>query len=414
MNRYYICAAANSKYLRYLYVMLLSLFRNNQDIKLDVYVLERDLDERDKEYLNQLAVSYGQFVHCIHVDETEFTKLPTTNRYSLETYFRFKIPELLPKSINRVLYLDVDIIVNDSISDLLELDMGDYYFAACKDMMEPQLIPKKQGLFGRYEDLRYFNAGVMMWNLKEIRKTIHFSDFIEAGEQLGFDLPCVDQDILNYLYYSKTKYLEPETYNYLMLYDLDHESKMKQAKIVHFNWFAPWQAGAKAPGYQLWWKYAKMSPFYEELLTEQLERMETYTYDNYRKNISGSALELGIYRKLYHLKGRGILKNYFGDNKHGIAIYGAGNMAEALFELFQADLCQEYLLDVFDNNKQGKFHGLEIKEFDATFPIRGNLVVTPLKDSSRIIEKITAGVRMDSVYTLDVFLEKVMEYAEGL
>ena len=143
--------------------------------------------------------------------------LPTNFRYSLETYFRFKIPEMIPQEVEKILYLDVDLIIQKSIRGLFEIEMGDYYFAACRDFMEPELIPSKRELFGRYDDLRYFNAGVMLWNLKKIRGIVRFEDLIHAGEELNFNLPCVDQEILNYLYYDKNIYLDPEEYNYLVL-----------------------------------------------------------------------------------------------------------------------------------------------------------------------------------------------------
>lgn len=416
-----VCASANSKYQKYLYVMLVSLFENNKDLRVNVYIMQRDFTFKDKSDLESLADKYNSRIIFIQVDEEDFNVLPTTERYSLETYFRFKIPDLLPIDVDKVLYLDVDIIVDDSINELFEINIDGYFFAACRDMMEPELIRRKQHLFNRYDDLRYFNAGVMLWNLKEIREHVRFEDYINAGEKLGFDLPCVDQDILNYLYYNDTKYLDPLKYNYLMLHALDHVPEFDDTKIFHFNWYAPWQVGPKSDGYRIWWRYAELSPYYIELLQEQLFRMEKYAYDEYtnmyQKNDESESI-LNRYKSCFRIKGKGVLSNWLDKHNRKVFIFGAGEMAEVLYETFAVDSALGFIVGVHDRFKNGRFHNIDIcNAIEHQEIINGlgddvDIVITPIQGAEKIKKDIMAIGPKCSVYIMNDYIDKIFQYYE--
>lgn len=414
MKDYYVCVAANSKYVRYLYVMLYSLLINNKDISLHIIVMQRDFLEEDICHLKTLVEDYGQKITFSKINEEDFAMMPTTFRYSLETYFRFKIPEIVPVNVSRILYLDVDIIVNGSIKELLEIDVTGYYFAACRDMMEPDLIPSKQKLFNRNKDLRYFNAGVMIWNLEEIRDKVMFKDFIHAGEELHYDLACVDQDILNYLFYDKTLYLDPLKYNYLMLTEINAKSRIgNETAILHFNWFNPWQSGPKSSNYKIWWKYAKETPFYEELLKEQLERCEEYIFK--QKDVGSEAEKQRTIRRclelLYCLKGRGLLKSYLSKSDERIWFYGAGYMANRLFELFDFESSVDRIVGVFDMNKSGLFHGhsLTRRLEDAECDEKTTIILTPIIEGDKLLNEVKTKSKKATVVSMYTFLKQLEE-----
>ena len=196
-----IVVSANSKYMRYLYVMLFSLYENNKEEEITVYVLQRDFTQEDMNYIAKLTEDFGQTVEFIYVDERRFQGLPVSEKFSLETYFRLMMAEVLPAYVEKVLYLDVDIIVRGNIREFYETDLSDYIAAVCLDGYNPVLIDSKRKLFQREEDMRYFNAGVMLWNLNRFRRDYCFNQFMEAGKKLGFELQYADQEILNYLLY---------------------------------------------------------------------------------------------------------------------------------------------------------------------------------------------------------------------
>lgn len=411
MEKMNICVSANSKYARYLNVMLLSLFENNRDEKIRVFVLQRDFSKEDKKHLSDLSNVYKQEICFLKINEEEFKIFPITAHFSMETYFRFKIPDLVPKDVDRILYIDVDVIVRDSIRELFEIDLEGYYFAACSDIVAEQLVPAKRRLFNRFDDLRYFNAGILMWNLKEIRGNINITDFVKAGNELNYNLPHVDQDLLNYLYYGKTLYLDPYTYNYLVVDQLIHKgSSADKAKILHFCWYNPWQPGPKTEVYREWWKYAAKTPFYVDFLKEELEKSEELILKNYWERTPEANMDTIMYETtelMYEMKGIGAFKRLLERDDRKWIIYGAGHLGKKLYMLLEADCVISNVMAVFDKNQKGNLFRTEIindisrlKDYKDCV-----VVVTPAREPEKIVNEISHLVdRSSYVITLMEFM----------
>lgn len=408
-----ICASANSKYVRYLYVMLTSLFYSNPIHDIYVYIFEWDFTESDKNVILHLGEKHQNQINFIEVDQKRFESFPLSSHFTVETYFRFLIPSMIPDEVHKILYLDVDIIVRGDLEELFEIDMEEYLFAACPDLIQPELIPMKRNLFHRYDDLRYFNAGVMLWNMDRVRKNVTFEDFMKGGAALGFNLPSVDQDILNYLYYDKTMYIDAFIYNYLVIYDLENGISSQKAKILHFCKYNPWQIGPKSETYREWWRYAAKTPYYEGFLEEQLERVEKDIFDQFtgeeqlkkEKKFENfyECLEL-----LYELKGMGKCNQIFAGKK--IVIYGAGNLGNKLYKLFLADNAIKRVAMVFDEKKPGKLFGQVIENDIERLYENYNMVVivTPSDDTELIIADIRMRAERDvEVISLKDFLVKL-------
>lgn len=413
-----ICASANSKYLRYLYVMLLSLLETNSGNNISVYIFQRDFADNDKYCINSLFRSYEQKVEFIYIDEDRFAKFPEKFRYTLEVYFRLEILSKIPNRIKRILYLDVDMIIRKDLSYLFEIALDGYYFAACLDMIAGSLLPEQRVLFNRFDDLRYFNSGMMVWNLQELRRDgITFEDFYKAADELGFDLPLVDQDILNYKFYDKVLYLDAEKYNYMVtkfIRDGWNESDINiDASILHFTGVSPWGEGPKAPIYKIWWEYAKKSPFYVELLEEQLERTEKYIFDKQNgatlPNQRGFIMKQCTYMMLM-LKGNGVIKQTIVSSKRRWVLWGAGYLGKCFFDILHFENCSGYIDAIIDNRivqKMGEipiYHDLSWIDKDVNYTI----IITPSYDFDRIKSQI-ASLDNNNIYSITLldFLAKL-------
>src|SRR3989442_9584076 len=83
-------------------------------------------------------------------------------------WYRLFLPELLPE-VDRILYLDIDTIVADSLTPLLELDLSSFYVGAVTNVFQPNHVrrPAALGLAGPEV---YFNSGVLLFNLGEMRR----------------------------------------------------------------------------------------------------------------------------------------------------------------------------------------------------------------------------------------------------
>ena len=113
-----IVTALNRKYIPYTTVMLLSLGMNN-DEEADAYLLNSELTDEDITRMLDILTEHGVVIHPVYVDRSRFSdRLPRNEQWTLETYYRLLMTELLPENIDRLLYLDGDMIINKSLQEL--------------------------------------------------------------------------------------------------------------------------------------------------------------------------------------------------------------------------------------------------------------------------------------------------------
>lgn len=279
-ERMNIVTALNKKYVKYTCVMLTSLLINQSDVDIHVYLLHSDLTQQDCEQLRALVESYNQYIQFLPVNKDIFpSTLPTTLEWSLEAYYRLMLIDILPLNIDRILYLDVDMIVNKSIKELYWTDFEEYFFCACRDMatgfpssdIRDQIF-EEQILQG----FTNFNSGMMLWNIEKLRGQYCFKDYMDLAESLNFQMRAPDQDLLNLMHYKQVKFLDEYQYDLFSKiaydYGIRYEDVKRQTTIVHYAGMKPWQGG-EGVHYdieQLWWDYAKLTPFYFELMEDFL------------------------------------------------------------------------------------------------------------------------------------------------
>lgn len=135
-RRINIALSLNHKYMRYAYVMLTSLFENQPNsLKLYIYFLYSDLTKEDKLKLEDVVKSHGGEAYWLSVNvELFLSNLPISTGWSLEIYYRLLLADILPEEIERILYLDVDIIINHSLENLFFTDLEGKLLGACADV----------------------------------------------------------------------------------------------------------------------------------------------------------------------------------------------------------------------------------------------------------------------------------------
>lgn len=401
-----VCVTANSAYVRYLYVMLTSLFINNGNNPLDVYVMNRDFSMQDMEILKALAIQWNQKIVFIKVDGKEFNGLPTTDQYKLEVYFRLLMPYKLPLTVQRAIYLDTDIIVQKSLQHLYELELEEsQYIAACADMESRVCEEPRKSLFKRTNDFSYFNSGVMLWDLGKIRGKFRFEEFIFTANLLYHNLIWPDQDILNYIFYNHVKYLDKEIYNCLVYNEVLLVKNLDEKNVIlHFANCAPWRIGKKSKLNRVWWDYAARTPFYADLLREQMERAEEYA----KSSIDALKYQVSLWKRAYQLVRTGKIESYMQQSACDFYIYGAGRMAENIFGEINMDEIRHKIIAVIDREKQSMFMGIPIIQ-DVSSVKNSNrscVIVTPLKEVLSLVADIKNSLPMADVITLENFLTR--------
>lgn len=236
-----ILVTLDRNYIPYLNVMLFSLLESNPGEKFAVYLLHSSLTEADVERTRAILGEDGELI-LVNAEEIRLEGAPTTSRYPKEIYYRIFAAKYLPRTLDRILYLDPDLVVNGAIRPLYGLELEDYYFAAAshtgaflRKVNELRLDMDEEGL--------YINSGVMLMNLEKLRAEQDLEEVFRFIEKRKNFLMLPDQDIISSLYGSKIYALD--TYRYNMterLYQLhapfEHDLNLQwvaeNAVIIHY------------------------------------------------------------------------------------------------------------------------------------------------------------------------------------
>lgn len=277
MNVINITCATDDKYVPYCGVMLTSVFENHKDREVNVYIMiDKPLKEENQKKFAKLAERYNQHIHYCMVDKSYLENFPLKgdgiSHWSIVTYYRLYAAELLPKDVDLVLYLDCDIIVDGSLSELFDADWSGVAIGTVPDM-----CTEWQEYYDRLQydkSIGYFNAGSVLINLaywREHKVGQECLDFLGAHYDRIFNN---DQDVLNYVLRERKRNLSV-SYNYQIqlrmpyFYDTFSEEmkadidKTNSPLIIHYAAeLKPWMIGYYSYPYnETWHKYKKMSPW---------------------------------------------------------------------------------------------------------------------------------------------------------
>ena len=178
-NSVIIVLALNNVYVPYVSVLIDSIIQNAiQKRKYKIYILSTNISLRNKDKLNYQIKNDKRFsIEFINVTNfIENKKLNIFAHLTIETYFRFLIFELFPNS-KKILYLDSDLIINADISELFDINIEGKYLAAVKDIDIAGSLNFQKGkrkyindIIGCKGDDEYFQAGVILFNIPEVKK----------------------------------------------------------------------------------------------------------------------------------------------------------------------------------------------------------------------------------------------------
>ncbi|HDR1434445.1 TPA: glycosyltransferase family 8 protein, partial [Pasteurella multocida] len=182
---------------------------NHNEKGISFYIFDLGIKDENKRNINDVVSSYGSEVNFIAVNEKEFESFPVQISYiSLATYARLKAAEYLPDNLNRIIYLDVDVLVFNSLEMLWNVDVNNFLTAACYDSFIENEKSEHKKSISMSDKEYYFNAGVMLFNLDEWRKMDVFSRALDLLAMYPNQMIYQDQDILNILFRNKVCYLD--------------------------------------------------------------------------------------------------------------------------------------------------------------------------------------------------------------
>lgn len=199
-----LCFVTDDGYSMPTGVTIYSIYKNrNKKNKYTLYILCKNVSEDNKKKF--IKLSHDDFkVILIDCDDKDFSDLYIPGIPATPTsIYKFYIPELL-NNVNKVLYLDGDIIVTKDLKELYNLELNDNYIGAVTDSIG---LSNKKYLDGNYS---YINSGVMLMNLDLMRKDNLSSKLLDYRRN-GFN-KFMDQDAFNFVLKNKIEIL-PFKYN---------------------------------------------------------------------------------------------------------------------------------------------------------------------------------------------------------
>ncbi len=239
------------------------------------------------ETFNNFSIEFIKFDIYSYLSDFEY--INQASHVSISTYNRFFISNLKPKFEN-VLYLDVDLIATGDIQELfsqhIEKTVGWVTDESSNDIIEN--FKKDFGLNF------YFNAGVMLINLKKWQENNYTSKALQFEKLNRSKINFADQDILNVI-------LKEDSVKLNSKFNVQISGN---GIIRHFvNVYKPWKVNYFKIGNQIkpladfdtFWKYAQMTPFYEELK------------ENYEKSINSSVLNKRMSIFVNKMKGKELI-----------------------------------------------------------------------------------------------------------
>ena len=288
-NKTVISCGCSDLYAPYLGVYLQSICdKSKQKNKYDIVVLENDISEQNKEKLLQITSAYKNISLRFYNVDSLFAGVDLPISYACfakQCYYRLALGKLFIH-YDKAIFTDIDIVVNEDINNLFNINIGDYPIAACEEILWTKENRKGKIQLGKDIDQyvtqevkcsdKYYNTGVIIVNISKFNEIASFEKLLS----IALDNKFINQEqcCLNQVFDGKF-YTLPYIYNFEIyegIYNqnnISYKEYMKyidKAVIYHHltikkAWFLP-----GIPKANIWWNYAKSTPFYEEIIYKMI------------------------------------------------------------------------------------------------------------------------------------------------
>lgn len=198
--------------------------------------------------------------------------LPVEGFTRKATWYRIFLADLLA-DVDRVLFLDCDLVVADSVAELWTVDLEDHYLAAVTNVFMLEHLFRVEEL-GLIDPRDYFNAGVMLMNLDAMRRDGCAQAMYEYGKAHADELVFRDQDVLNAVLGERIKLLHPRwnvmnsvvrfPYSPYVLGPRAVADARRRPAIRHFEGPGlnkPWHAACDSEGRELYAQHRRHTPW---------------------------------------------------------------------------------------------------------------------------------------------------------
>lgn len=239
-----ILIAINKEYITPAKTMLRSLIDTNRGA-ISVYILNYELEKKDicniKKNINRDNVE----ICDIRIENKIFEKYYIPEQFSVEIFIRLIAYQVLPPDVDKILWLDSDMIILNDISELYKSRFDGRMMVVCKDIgcYESGVMEERRERLDNSEMKEYFNSGMLLMNLKKMRDNFNIEKVFEILNKKDIELIYPDQDILNMILWDDVKYADDNIYNKQVFsyQNYDVNALRKNSNILHYvGKIKPW------------------------------------------------------------------------------------------------------------------------------------------------------------------------------
>lgn len=272
----HIACNIDGNYVQHCAVTLVSIFENNRESKFCIHIVATGLTKDDENILSSLATKYGNTVSFYAPDEKlleGFAIKKFSKRISMATYYRCILADLLPTTIDKLIYLDCDIVILGDIRQFWNIPLEGIGVAAVEDIGYNE--PQRYQILKYPQEDSYFNAGVLLINLDYWRKHNITKACIDYYQKYPERILFNDQDLLNSVLH-KDKILIDLCWNvqdgfYRTPKVISKEWKdkfvevLKNPIILHYTNRKPWDYDSQHPLKDEYFKYLALTPWKDNI-----------------------------------------------------------------------------------------------------------------------------------------------------
>lgn len=275
-SRVNVVLASDRKFLPFCATTIASVLKSSpSEDDLHFYVLtDAPFPQLDAQRFDALRRIRDFSLQQVVVDASQFTEIRTTPGISIATYFRLLMPSVLPADVEKVVYLDCDLVVLDRIRKLYDIDTGDHVFLGVEDSISRFYNAK----FGLPEISPHVNGGVLLLNIAALRRIGFLDRVSEYIARHKYIITLGDQEILNTVFHERIGYVHPRWNLHGSMFEkkwrrdstgvknwystAEMDEALGNPAIIHYTYKRkPWESRVH-PRYDVYLEYMKLTDYW--------------------------------------------------------------------------------------------------------------------------------------------------------
>ena len=268
IGRMQVAMASDDNYVPHMAATIASLTACTPANRIDLYIVAVQISERNVEILTTFIELQGfASYQIIDFNESRISTFRTDGHITVASYIRLFLPSLLPKEVQKLIYLDSDLAIVENLGRLWDTQIGGALVAAAPDLLMPDRprldLPR---------DHKYVNAGVLLIDLAGWRRAEIEAKAVKIVSEEAERLRFHDQDVINMLMTGQIKLLDirwnlPPRVEYYHTVQIgmtrrDYTSLFKRPFIVHYTTNKkPWHFTAAVRFELLYIESARRTPW---------------------------------------------------------------------------------------------------------------------------------------------------------